>query len=120
MEEVHAEITDGGDRNIDFDTLSAWWRQREAKKWTSTMSFFVVYLCVALTPLLAHVLHFNHVPASCNLYNVVECCQANRVPWCRHHNHYYEHLKGRGAAACFLLYHGDTRWTAGCTQVCRR
>ena len=44
-EDVEAEIH--ADGNIDFEILTAWWQQREAKKWTSTMSFFVLFLCVA-------------------------------------------------------------------------
>ena len=54
-EEVRAEISTDGD--IDFAMLSVWWRRREAEKWTSTVSFFVLFLCVAMTPLLARVLH---------------------------------------------------------------
>ena len=50
-EEVRAEISTDGD--IDFAMLSVWWRRREAEKWTSTVSFFVLFLCVAMTPLLA-------------------------------------------------------------------
>ena len=46
-----------GHSDIDIDTLDEWWRRREAKKWTSTVSFFVLFLCVAMTPLLTRALH---------------------------------------------------------------
>ena len=54
-DEVRDEIST--DEDIDIDMLRVWWRRREAKKWTSTVSFFVLFLCVAMTPLLARVLH---------------------------------------------------------------
>ena len=53
-DEVEKEIHD---EDIDIDRLTVWWRSREAKKWTSTVSFFVLFLCVAMTPLLARALH---------------------------------------------------------------
>ena len=56
-EEVREEMDEDGDGYIDFAMLGVWWRRREAKKWTSTVSFFVLFLCVAMTPLLARVLH---------------------------------------------------------------
>ena len=64
-EDVQAEIS--ADGNIDFEMLTTWWQQREAEKWTSTMSFFVLFLCAnARTPPHAcpvhHTLYMTNVP----------------------------------------------------------
>ena len=56
-DEVQKEMKTDEREDSDWDRLSVWWRRREAKKWTSTVSFFVLFLCVAMTPLLARVLH---------------------------------------------------------------
>ena len=62
-EEVRDEMStdEAVDEDIDFEMLSVWWRRREAKKWTSTVSFFVLFLCVAMTPLLARACCMNRV-----------------------------------------------------------
>ena len=62
-EDVQAEIS--ADGNIDFEMLTTWWQHRTAKKWTNTMSFFVLFLCVhapARVPRAPQPLHMTNVP----------------------------------------------------------
>ena len=47
VEEVQKEIGTEEGGGIDLEALSVWWQQREAEKWSSTMSYFVLFLCVA-------------------------------------------------------------------------
>ena len=49
-EEVQEEILTEEGGGIDLEALSVWWQQREAEKWSSTMSYFVLFLCVAHSP----------------------------------------------------------------------
>ena len=49
-EEVQEEILTEEGKGIDLEALSVWWQQREAEKWSSTMSYFVLFLCVAHSP----------------------------------------------------------------------
>ena len=49
-EEVLEEIETEEGEGIDLEALSVWWQQREAEKWSSTMSYFVLFLCVAHSP----------------------------------------------------------------------
>ena len=75
---MQAEIS--ADGNIDFEMLTTWWQQREAEKWTSTMSFFVLFLCADARTTPARVPRAPHpVHDQCTAVRRVGCTGCTRA-----------------------------------------